>query len=106
MSFFGWMGAVLEAIALFFMAPVIVEYWETGLVPRFPTLIASGFVAMAGIQAIFTGMMLKVTDTRDRKNFEYHMNRVHDRLTSEIRKDEMEELQVEFCVQSPVIYKY
>ena len=49
---------------------------SVGLVPRFPTLIASGFIAMAGIQAFFAGMILQVMTAKDRRDFEYRLNKV------------------------------
>ena len=86
MRFFGMLGFVLFAVALAFLVPVLTEFASTGMVPRFPTLIACGFVGLAGIESIFTGMMLKVTDSKDRKDFEYRLMRVRDRKMSEIRK--------------------
>ena len=37
---------------------------------------------MAGLLAMFTGMILKVVDSKDRKDFEYRLTRIHDRLES------------------------
>ncbi|MCR5478066.1 MAG: glycosyltransferase family 2 protein [Lachnospiraceae bacterium] len=88
MRFFGLLAAVLLLLAVCFMAPIIGEYAVTGLVPRFPTLITCGFVCMAGILALFAGMILKVIDSKDRKDFEYRLMRVHDRLVSEKKKQE------------------
>ena len=63
------------ATVLFF--PIGVEYVQTGLVPRFPTLIVCGFMILAGVQSFFTGMMLDVTVAKDRRDFEYRLNRVN-----------------------------
>ena len=68
---------LLIAVAVILFVPVFVEYLSTGLVPRFPTLIASGFILLAGIQSFFSGMMLEVMAAKDRKDFEYRLNRVH-----------------------------
>lgn len=87
MRFFGILGFILILISAGFMVPIVGEYAQTHLVPRFPTLIMCGFVCMAGIQSIFTGMMLKVTDSKDRKDFEYRLMRIHDRFMSEKRKE-------------------
>ena len=48
-----------------------------GTVTIFPTLIACGFILLAGIQSFFSGMMLEVMAAKDRKDFEYRLNRVH-----------------------------
>ena len=61
-------------------------YAVTGLVPRFPTLITCGFVFMAGLLALFTGMILKIVDSKDRKDFEYRLMRIHDRYMSSVRR--------------------
>ena len=42
-AFFGLLALLLFVIAVGFFIPVGIEYVETGLVPKFPTLIACGF---------------------------------------------------------------
>ena len=74
--FFGLLCLLLFVLAAILMAPVFVVYFQTGLVPRFPTMIASGFIAMAGIQAFFSGMILQVMTAKDRRDFEYRLNKV------------------------------
>ena len=76
MHFFGLLCLLLFLVAAILMAPVFAVYFRTGLVPRFPTLIASGFIAMAGIQAFFAGMILQVMTAKDRRDFEYRLNKV------------------------------
>lgn len=76
MHFFGLLCSCLLLIAAIMMAPVLAAYFQTGLVPRFPTLIASGFIALAGIQAFFSGMILQVLNAKDRRDFEYRLNKV------------------------------
>ena len=76
MQFFGLLCLLLFVLAAILMAPVFVVYFQTGLVPRFPTMIASGFIAMAGIQAFFSGMILQVMTAKDRRDFEYRLNKV------------------------------
>lgn len=39
-AFFGWLGLICFAAATVFFVPVLKEYFETGLVAKFPTLIA------------------------------------------------------------------
>ena len=46
LAFFGIIAAVLVLIATGFFIPVLLEYVKTGLVPKFPTLIACGFVSL------------------------------------------------------------
>ena len=77
MHFFGMLALLLAVISVILFIPVLLEYLSTGLVPRFPTLIACGFILLAGIQSFFSGMMLEVMAAKDRKDFEYRLNRVH-----------------------------
>lgn len=77
MSFFGLLCLLLMAVSAAFMVPVILEYVQTGLVPRFPTLIACGFLAMAGIQSFFAGMILEVLAAKDRRDFEYRLAKIN-----------------------------
>jgi len=74
---FGMIAAVLLLAAVILFIPVLGEYLKTGLVPRFPTLIGCGFLAIAGLQSLFAGMILDNTVAKDRRDFEYRLNRVN-----------------------------
>lgn len=76
LRFFGAICLLLMLAALILMIPIIGEYFETGEVPRFPTLIVCGFMVLAGIQSIFAGMILDVMAAKDRRDFEYRLNRI------------------------------
>ncbi|MGL5260441.1 MAG: glycosyltransferase family 2 protein, partial [Lachnospiraceae bacterium] len=75
-AFFNLLAIVLFLISGGFFLPVLWEYFETGLVLKFPTLIVCGFVALAAIQAFFAGMILNNITRRDRRDFEMDLNRV------------------------------
>ncbi|MBO5555616.1 MAG: glycosyltransferase [Oscillospiraceae bacterium] len=68
--FYGIAAAILLLLSLLFFLPVAAEYLRTGLVPRFPTLIACGFIAVAAIQAFFAGSILETIRRKDRQDFE------------------------------------
>ena len=56
--FFGLVGAALALAGLILAAPVLVTYWQTGLVPRLPTaILAMGLVILAVLNG-FTGLIL------------------------------------------------
>ncbi len=78
MHFFGALCAVLILIALILMIPIINVFLKTGLVPRFPTLIVSCFIALAGIQAFFSGMILQVMAAKDKRDFEYRLAKINE----------------------------
>ena len=77
LAFFSVIGAVLAIIATIFVIPVFVEYFKTGLVPKFPTLIACGFVYIAAIQAFFAGLILSTMANKDRRDFEQTLINMH-----------------------------
>lgn len=79
MLFFGGIAMLLVLIALVLMIPVFVTYFETGLVPRFPTLIVCGFMVTAGIQSVFTGLLLSVMLGKEQRDFEMELRRVYER---------------------------
>lgn len=70
MRFFGWLSVLLAVAGLAMLFPVLVEYLQTGLVPRFPTLIVSMFLLLAALLSLFTGLCLDVIVAKDRKNYE------------------------------------
>lgn len=76
LAFFAAVAVLLTALAVGFFLPVLWEYWETGLVLKFPTLIVCGFVELAAIQSLFAGMILHNLGVRDRRDFEFHLNAV------------------------------
>lgn len=78
LRFFGLVGILLILVAGAIFVPVGLDYLETGLVLRFPTLIVCGFTVLAGILSFFAGMILEVMAAKDRRDFEYRLNRVHD----------------------------
>lgn len=77
LRFFGTLCVLLVLIAAVLMVPIIGVYLKSGLVPRFPTLIVCGFIVLAGIQSFFAGMILEVMAAKDRRDFEYRLNRVY-----------------------------
>ena len=70
LAFFGAIAAILMLIAVGFFIPVLAEFVATGLVPKFPTLIACGFVAIAAIQSFFSGLILESIRHKDKQDFE------------------------------------
>ena len=52
---------------------LLVEFCQTGLVPRFPTLFFSLFLLLGAMMSVFTGLCLDVIVTKDRKNYELRL---------------------------------
>ena len=74
--FFGVIALMLMLLALIFFIPILVEYIRTGLVPKFPTLIACGFAAIASIQSFFSGLILESIRHKNRQDFELELIRI------------------------------
>lgn len=72
--FFGIIAFLIMMLSIILFVPVFNEYLSTGLVPRFPTLIVSGFLMLASIQSSFIGVILEVLAAKDKKEFEYKLN--------------------------------
>ncbi|MBR0403194.1 glycosyltransferase [Candidatus Saccharibacteria bacterium] len=73
-AFFNIISSILLLISLIVGLPVVFEYFETGLVPRFPTLIVSGFLLIAALLLFVTGTILQVIVKKDRQSFENYLN--------------------------------
>ena len=74
LQFFGAIALILSLVALILFLPVFFQYLETSLVPRFPTLIVSGFLMLASLLSFACGLILDTIAKNNRKTFELHMN--------------------------------
>ena len=79
LAYFGILGLFLGVIAAILFIPVLIEYFQTGLVARFPTLIVSGFITIAMIQSIFSGLILQTMLHKNRQDFELALIRLRER---------------------------
>lgn len=70
LMFFGGISMLLCLIALGFFLPVLFDYWHTGTVAKFPTLIVCGFTVIAAIQAFFIGLTLQTMISKNKQDFE------------------------------------
>lgn len=70
MMFFGIIGLILLVLAVGFGVPVFGEYFATGLVLRFPTLIFAGFLMTIAILMFVCGIILQVVVRKHRQMFE------------------------------------
>lgn len=70
LKFFSLVSALLLLLAILMFIPVFIEYMLTGLVPRFPTLIVSGFIGIASLLTFFCGVVLEVMTKKHRQLYE------------------------------------
>ncbi len=77
LQFFGSISLVLILLATGFFIPVFLEFLDTHLVMRIPTLIVCGFSVLAAIQSFFSGLVLSNMTEQKRRDFEYQLNQVN-----------------------------
>ena len=74
LPFFSIIAFLLLIIALVMFVPVMAEYNVTGLVPRIPTLMVSGFIMIAALLFFAIGLVLDTQGKKARQSFEIQMN--------------------------------
>lgn len=89
-GFFSMLALLLTVLAVIFFIPVLIEFLETGLVLKFPTLIVCGFVMLAAIQSFFAGLILSNMAMKNRRDFEYRFALVFEKERRQ-RREEKEE---------------
>ncbi|MDD6232953.1 MAG: glycosyltransferase family 2 protein [Frisingicoccus sp.] len=75
-GFFSILAAVLMLLSAGFFIPVLLEYFATGLVFKFPTLIVCGFVALAALISFFSGVILSTINEKNRQDFEMQLHAI------------------------------
>ena len=70
MAFFGWLALILIVLGLIAGIPVIAEYFQTGLVPRFPTAILAIALVICGALSVTAGIILDTVAKTGRKQWE------------------------------------
>lgn len=69
--FFSLFGLLFLIISLIFGIPVFIDYFKTGYVERFPTLIFAGFMLMISVLSFVCGIILEVVVKKHRQLFEF-----------------------------------
>ena len=77
-AFFGILSLVLAVLSAGFMIPVLAEFFATGLVPRFPTLIVCGITMLAALLLFISGLILSTLQEKDKRDFEFQLQQVSD----------------------------
>lgn len=75
--FYGLVALILAIISIGFFIPILVIYGETGLAPKFPTLIMCCFVMTVAILSFFSGSILQSLRQKEKQDFELHLNQVY-----------------------------
>lgn len=91
-AFFGIVSAILMILAAAFFVPIVITFFQTGLVPKMPTLVVCGFATIAAIQSFFAGMILKTIYQKNRQDFEMDLYRVTSEMKEKEQLDEKNEI--------------
>ncbi len=73
MNFFGGISLILLLLSGILFLPVLFQYFHTGLVPNFPTLIVSGFIALTAVLFFLIGLILSTVVEKDRQQYEFRL---------------------------------
>lgn len=74
MLFFGCVSCIFILAFLATFLPVLAEFYQTGLVPRFPTLCVSLFFGIIGVLSFFVGTLLEIIVKKNKQDFIVKMN--------------------------------
>lgn len=72
--FFGLLSLLFTVIGIILFIPVFLDFLNTGMVARFPTLIMSGIIFTIGILMLVCGLILDVVEKKHRQLFELLQN--------------------------------
>lgn len=79
MMLFSWIGAILVLVGLVVGVPVVVEYAQIGLVPRFPSALLAVAFVFVGVLSFAVGLILDTTVKGHRKEYELAVTRAYER---------------------------
>lgn len=84
-GFLGGIAAILILIPAAMFIPILLKFLGTGLVPNFPTLIVSGFIALTAILSLFSGIILATIVEKDRQAFEFRLNLIENNYAKQAK---------------------
>jgi len=85
-TFFTTIALFMELLAIGFFIPVLIKFLEKNIVDNMPTLIVCVFVALGGIQAFFSGLILSNMSEKNRRDFESKLIDTENTYTSLLSK--------------------
>lgn len=76
MGFFGILSFISFIFSLILGIPVLNEFFKTGLVPRFPSLIVSCILIIIALLLLTTGVILQVISKKHKQLYELYLNMI------------------------------
>lgn len=87
LSFFLWISLICAIIGTAFLIPVLIDYVNSGLVPKMPSFIASVFFYMCMVQSFFGGLILQTLINKSKQEFEIKLNEFEDRKNNKLKEN-------------------
>ena len=78
-QFFGIIGIAFILLGILLSAPVFIEFFRTGMVPRFPTLIFSTFLVLSGIVSCASALILDAMKKQADREYEVSLVNYYER---------------------------
>ena len=78
-QFFGIIGIAFILPGILLSAPVFIEFFRTGMVPRFPTLIFSTFLVLSGIVSCASALILDAMKKQADREYEVSLVNYYER---------------------------
>ena len=85
-AFFSIIALILFVLAVGFFIPVLVSFFQTGVVEKVPTVIVCGITMLAAIVSFFSGLVLDTMKQKNRQDFEMELNKSNDRYKDLLNK--------------------
>jgi glycosyltransferase involved in cell wall biosynthesis len=76
LPFFGLIALLLTVCSLLMFVSILMEFFQTGLVMRFPTLIVSGFIMLDAMLSLSCGLILDTETKKARQDFEIKLTMI------------------------------
>ena len=84
LKFFSLIALIFAVVGLALGIPIVAEYFQTGLVPRFPTaILAVSFMFLCGL-TLATGLILDSVAKVERKQWELQVYKTHSSKTRQL----------------------
>lgn len=85
-AFFSIIALILFVLSVGFFIPVLVSFFQTGVVEKIPTVIVCGITMLAAIVSFFSGLVLDTMKQKNRQDFEMELNKSNDRYKDLLNK--------------------
>lgn len=78
LAFFSILSLILLLISFGFFLPILIQFVQTGIVDKFPTLIVISALTIIALLNFFCGVILSVLKKQHRQNFERQLTVLHE----------------------------